>query len=184
MSPIKEYYRQYSGMDEECQCLQCGDLFKARGSWALYCSLRCKNDAAIQRRRNIKAPPPPKKCIVCDRSFDSRRNDKKYCGNACKQKHYRTTPVTNPNAVTAPPVTHTVKQRKPYNTMVPLAWHQRISIDTIYKVKYLLARANAEMLQLLEDGKISVNKAHRIVRWMAVEDAIELYQVSNNEDDK
>jgi len=198
MSLLKNYLRQYSGLDKECQCYQCGDLFQSRG-WALYCSLRCKNDAAIHRRRNIKPPPQPlKKCMVCKGSFSPKRSDQKYCSNACKQKQYRTkgrsATTRLPNGTTStrlptgtastrlPTGTALPKQRSPINRIAAIAWHQRVSVDSVYKTKYIIKWADPETLQMLEDEKISVHKAWKKAKANEYRKVLEV--IALNQDDK
>jgi len=58
---------------------------------------------------------------------------------------------------------------------------------TVYKVEYIIKWADVKTLQMVRDDKISVHKAWKKAKsneWNRALEAIELYQVSNNEDDK
>ena len=50
------------------------------------CSLRCTEVAARDRRQ---ASRTEKACLVCGESFTPKRQDGRYCSNACRQDAYR-----------------------------------------------------------------------------------------------
>lgn len=57
---------------------------------AHYCSIECKEDAAIKRRKEKRAEGRKGiKCLNCGKIFTPARNDAKYCSPACKQEAYR-----------------------------------------------------------------------------------------------
>mgnify|MGYP002079480894 CR=1 FL=1 len=72
-----------------CQCVVCGDYFKAGESIAMYCSQRCQNDANLERRRERLAAARKKHCNVCKGLFTAQRADAVYCSDACRQKAHR-----------------------------------------------------------------------------------------------
>lgn len=77
-------------------CRVCG-----RQTWAMrrddrrkYCGPACCAYAAAQRQRAREIAARRKTCITCGKAFEANRNDARFCGNACRQKHYRVTANT------------------------------------------------------------------------------------------
>jgi hypothetical protein len=77
-------------------CQHCGKEMVGRANQARYCSLRCRNDAAIEKRRQrIKAKRdahPSLKwgwCVHCEKRFPLTRRDRQYCSSACRQADWR-----------------------------------------------------------------------------------------------
>jgi len=70
-------------------CVVCGKEFYCRRPEGKYCSYRCRNDAYIQRRREIKQIEKEKTCVVCGIFFLAKRKDTLYCSPKCKQKKFR-----------------------------------------------------------------------------------------------
>ena len=87
----------YTGFRYSGNCIVCDDEYKSRSIKSKYCSTRCKNDAAIKRRKEkIKRNKTiANKCIVCETKISQNSKTKiiKYCSNKCKQKNYRATKV-------------------------------------------------------------------------------------------
>ena len=48
-----------------------------------------KQASKISVTNNVTDSVTDKICVICGKPFTSRRKDSKYCGPACKQKHYR-----------------------------------------------------------------------------------------------
>jgi hypothetical protein len=88
-SRIEDNYRMYSHLGYEGICVFCGEPFKSSSSKAKYCSLRCQNDAYMERRKARKALEKEKICLVCKKQFTAKKKDAMYCCDACKQKAYR-----------------------------------------------------------------------------------------------
>jgi hypothetical protein len=82
-------------------CQQCQKPFGGKRPQAVYCSIRCRNDAAIEKRRQLMKHK--RKALVnaegkyrfccdgpnCDTTFSSTRNDAIYCSSKCRQASYR-----------------------------------------------------------------------------------------------
>lgn len=74
-------------------CIVCGDEFQCNRMRGKYCSSRCANDAAIQRRqaRMAEKRAAASHCTICGAGIEQDHGTKirKYCSNSCKQKAYR-----------------------------------------------------------------------------------------------
>ena len=74
------------------KCFVCGDEFKSIRLYGRYCSLRCRNDAYIKKRRKRMETKRAmvKTCFVCAAPISQGQGKiKTYCSTACKQKAYR-----------------------------------------------------------------------------------------------
>ena len=91
-------YIVYSYRPHTFICVYCNDTFKAKSIKSMYCSRRCSNDVAIDKRKKIakEKRENAKNCVVCSKNIKQTRTKKiiKYCGNRCKQKQYRKNKVT------------------------------------------------------------------------------------------
>jgi hypothetical protein len=96
---IEKQYRVITGLYNIGNCEVCKDQFKSRSIMAKYCSQRCKNDKAINLKKEAqnKVRSEAKFCIVCkvDISQSDTAKIKKYCSQKCKQKQYRATKNNN-----------------------------------------------------------------------------------------
>ncbi len=76
-----------------CNCVICGDEFRSKSPFSMYCSRRCANDAAIAKRkaRIIERKALAAKCAVCGKPIgqDNWTKVRSYCSAACKQRAYR-----------------------------------------------------------------------------------------------
>ena len=89
---IESRYRVYGGLDYSGTCAWCGDSFKAAAPHAMYCSQRCANDAAMERRRQRaqQHKATHNHCEVCGEPIEQGPGKvRKYCSNKCKQQAYR-----------------------------------------------------------------------------------------------
>ena len=90
---IEDDYRVYKELPYNNECVYCGDYYKSRSPLAKYCSQRCKNDVAIEKKakRISEAKKELTKCLVCSSVIKQKKNSKiiKYCSNKCKQTSYR-----------------------------------------------------------------------------------------------
>lgn len=84
------FYKVARGICSYCgrEFYQWTHLYYGRQSWK-YCSIRCRNDAYTNRRRQRHKAAMNKTCTVCGRKYTAKRIDSMYCGTACKQKAYR-----------------------------------------------------------------------------------------------
>lgn len=77
--------RTHGTRSKKRTCLTCGERFKPRGEFKgriqKYCGKPCWS-----RRR----PPSKKRCLNCRQPFESYQRDKVYCGQPCRDAHYRT----------------------------------------------------------------------------------------------
>ena len=90
---IENNYVIFTGYRYAGNCIVCNDDYKSRSIVSKYCSSRCKNDAAIKRRKNKIAEnkKQAKNCIVCETKISQNNKTKiiKYCSAKCKQANYR-----------------------------------------------------------------------------------------------
>ena len=84
------------GMSYSKTCAECGDEFVCYSHMGKYCSLRCVNDAYMERRRKRAATQRAGAlvCAVCAAELpqgNAQGNGRPmlYCGGACRQKAYR-----------------------------------------------------------------------------------------------
>jgi len=54
-----------------------------------YCSIRCRNDAYIERRRRRRKKALKKVCQHCGREFRPKRSDARYCSTRCRVAAHR-----------------------------------------------------------------------------------------------
>lgn len=73
------------------RCKNCGKEFYTLCYFRKYCHLSdCRSIASKKRNEQRKLEHFSKHtCSVCSGSFVSKRNDAKFCSNACRQKAYR-----------------------------------------------------------------------------------------------
>jgi len=88
-------------------CAVCGDAFTTPSPAALYCSARCKNDAAMALRKKNRPPRPTVVC-QCGRGIvvlAATGRTPRHCSAACRQRAYRQRRVTTSeqSASTPPP---------------------------------------------------------------------------------
>lgn len=71
-------------------CAYCGmEFYQKKNRPGKYCSIRCRNDAYMERRRLQHEMTLQKICTVCGTLYDATRADSRYCSAACKQQAYR-----------------------------------------------------------------------------------------------
>jgi hypothetical protein len=83
----------------ETRCRQCAKPIRGRGAQARYCSVRCRLDAQIERRRQRTKKTWEGNlwrdgrywlcCQRCDSQFWSVRRDAQYCSAACRVAAWR-----------------------------------------------------------------------------------------------
>lgn len=79
----------------DCKCIECGETFEAKTSFAGLCSSRCKmrryrrtdkgKSNVIRFSKSVKRTAVTKKCLICGDEFKTSRNAK-YCGDGCYWK--------------------------------------------------------------------------------------------------
>lgn len=69
-------------------CAVCGQPFETNNKKSKYCSDKCVNKAAMERRRARKRPNAPAKkvCPVCGEAFMADSHQRVYCGIKCRNK--------------------------------------------------------------------------------------------------
>jgi len=74
------------------KCETCGKEFYTICNYRRYCHLSDCRSVAKQKRieERKREHYSEHKCSVCSASFVSKRNDARFCSNACRQKAYRT----------------------------------------------------------------------------------------------
>jgi hypothetical protein len=78
-------------------CKWCGteNFPEGRHPSADYCSVRCRLEAQMERRRKRRqeAKKQWSRCCAeegkCGRLFTPKRSDQRFCSNACRQRYYR-----------------------------------------------------------------------------------------------
>ena len=87
------------GISKKC-CAHCGaSIHHKKRASALYCSVRCRNDAQIKRRgvrialkqrgAGRRGGRYPKDCAKCELPFKATRSDAQFCSAKCKQASKR-----------------------------------------------------------------------------------------------
>ena len=73
------------------KCETCGKVFYTICNYRKYCHLSDCRSIAKQKRIEEKKQEHHSEhiCSVCSASFVSKRNDARFCSNACRQKAYR-----------------------------------------------------------------------------------------------
>jgi len=87
---LLDYLRR--GVLERKRCTFCGREYLAHYRGAKhrrYCSIRCRNDAYIERRRRRREKARNRVCRYCGREFKARRCDARYCSTGCRVAAYR-----------------------------------------------------------------------------------------------
>lgn len=71
------------------QCNHCKTIFYDYNCQKTYCDEPCAKSANLKTRRERKEQARNRVCEYCQDKFKSRRNDTKFCSDACKQAAYR-----------------------------------------------------------------------------------------------
>lgn len=90
---LKEQYENaiakygYHVWTRKIVCGGCGKVFYTRVLSKKYCGYKsCFFAAQRKKRESLRADTV---CLTCGEKFTPKRNDAKYCCNACRQKAYR-----------------------------------------------------------------------------------------------
>ena len=83
------------------RCKHCGEVIRGKAPQAVYCTVRCRNEAQIKRRRGADWHGAERVgrfqvrlyCwnADCLREFRSRRGDAQYCSSRCRVAEWRRT---------------------------------------------------------------------------------------------
>ena len=72
---------------DDAACAGCGQRLRLSAHWPKpVCSNRCEQR---DRRKRRRARRPATRCSICEAFFVPKRNDAKFCSNACRQRAYR-----------------------------------------------------------------------------------------------
>jgi hypothetical protein len=80
-------------------CKGCGQRMKMNREWRgpICCSNRCRQRLRRAEKRG-RSTRDMRTCAVCRDQFIAKRQDAKFCSNACRQRRYRRKSVANTNA--------------------------------------------------------------------------------------
>lgn len=99
---LKEQYENaiakygYPVWTRKIVCGGCGKIFYTRVLSKKYCGYKsCFFEAQRKKRLRLRENTV---CITCGKQFTPKRNDAKYCSNACRQKAYRKSVTDELNA--------------------------------------------------------------------------------------